>query len=88
MKVYHGSYTPIEHIDLSKCQPNTDINFSIEDISEPIVEHLILDLQIDEEKAADLFYSSATFTQLADTKTKLYEKTWQEIYQMLKKELT
>ncbi|GHT03715.1 hypothetical protein AGMMS49525_09250 [Bacteroidia bacterium] len=68
-------------------KPLIDINFSIEDISEPIVENLILDLQIDEEKAADLFYSSSTFTQLADAETKLYEKTWQEIYQMLKNEL-
>ncbi|GHV68638.1 hypothetical protein FACS1894199_16180 [Bacteroidia bacterium] len=60
-----------------------DMIFSIEDISEPIVEQLMLDLQIDEEKAADLFYSSATFTQLANSDTKLYEKEWQEIYQML-----
>ncbi|GHV67486.1 hypothetical protein FACS1894199_13070 [Bacteroidia bacterium] len=64
-------------------KPQIDINFSIEDISEPLVEQLMLDLQIDEEKAADLFYSSATFTQLANPDTKLYEKEWQEIYQML-----
>ncbi|GHT03720.1 hypothetical protein AGMMS49525_09270 [Bacteroidia bacterium] len=64
-----------------------NMNFSIEDISELLVERLMLDLQIDEMKAADLFYSSATFTQLADTETKLYEKTWQEIYQMLRNEL-
>jgi hypothetical protein len=65
----------------------TDINFSVESISEPVVEHLMLDLQIDETKAADMFYSSATFTQLANTDTKLYEKDWQDVYQLLKKEL-
>ncbi|MDR2840883.1 MAG: DUF3990 domain-containing protein, partial [Paludibacter sp.] len=67
-------------------EPN-NILFAIENISEPLVEHLMLDLQIDEEKATDIFYSSATFTQLANADTKLYEKEWQEIYQMLKNEL-
>ncbi|MDR2853817.1 MAG: DUF3990 domain-containing protein [Prevotellaceae bacterium] len=56
-------------------------------IAEPLVEQLMLDLQIDETKAADLFYSSATFTQLANTDTKLYEKNWVEIYNILKKEM-
>jgi hypothetical protein len=44
-------------------------------------------MEIDETKAADMFYSSATFGQLADPDAKLYEKDWQEIYQMLKQEL-
>ncbi|KAA6328592.1 hypothetical protein EZS27_022530 [termite gut metagenome] len=61
--------------------------FQVENISEPLVEQLMLDLQIGEMKAADIFYSSATFTQLADTNTKLYEKEWQEIYKILKTEL-
>jgi hypothetical protein len=69
------------------CKPQIDINFAIEDISEAIVEQIMLDLQIEEEKATDIFYSSATFGQLADTNTKLYKKDWQKIYQMLKKEL-
>ncbi|GHT41687.1 hypothetical protein AGMMS49965_11890 [Bacteroidia bacterium] len=64
----------------------SDSIFDMEDIAESLVEQMMLDLQIDEEKAADLFYSSATFTKLADTETKLYEKTWQEIYQMLRNE--
>jgi hypothetical protein len=62
------------------------VNRSIVDISEPLIEQLMLDLQIDEMKATDIFYSSATFTQLADADTKLYEKEWREIYQMLKNE--
>jgi hypothetical protein len=61
--------------------------FQIEDISELIVEQLMLDLQINEIKAADIFYSSTTFTQLADAESRLYEKEWQEIFQMLKNEL-
>jgi hypothetical protein len=38
-------------------------------------------------EAADVYYISKTYTQLADENTKLYEKPWQEIYQMLLKEL-
>ncbi|MDR1884425.1 MAG: DUF3990 domain-containing protein [Prevotella sp.] len=68
-------------------KPQIDINFSIESISELLVEQLMLDLQIDEMEAPDIFYSSATSTQLADTDAKLYLKSWQEIYEMLKKEL-
>jgi hypothetical protein len=64
-----------------------DINYEISEIGEPLVEQLMLDLQIDETKAADIFYSSATFTQLANPDAKLYEKPWQEILQMLKQEL-
>ncbi|GHV62399.1 hypothetical protein FACS1894195_4270 [Bacteroidia bacterium] len=64
-------------------KPQLDIHFAIGSIAEPLVEQLMLDLQIDEIQAADMFYSSATFTQLANPDTKLYEKEWQEIYQML-----
>jgi hypothetical protein len=47
----------------------------------------MLDNQIDEIKAADLFYNSDTFAQLEDENSKLNLKPWQEIYEMLKKEL-
>jgi len=52
-----------------------------------LVEQLMLDNQIDETQAADLFYNSETFAQLADESTVLYKKSNQEIYEMLKKEL-
>ena len=32
-------------------------------------------------------YASNTFTQLAQESTKLYKKSWQEIYGMLEKEI-
>ena len=57
-------------------------------ISEPIVEKLVIEFRIDEETAADKFFSSGTFSKLADTSNRLYEKSWQEIYEMLKPELT
>jgi len=72
MKLYHGSYTKIKEVDFSKC--------------ERYIEKLMLDFQIDEMQATDLFYSSKIFIQLEDETTELYLKPWQEIYEMLKKE--
>ena len=56
-------------------------------ISEPIIEALITDFNLNAEVAADKFYSSETFAQLANETTNLYLKTWQEVYEMLKTEL-
>ncbi|MDR0799478.1 MAG: DUF3990 domain-containing protein, partial [Dysgonamonadaceae bacterium] len=56
-------------------------------IDDLIVEQLMLDNQIDETQAVDLFYNSKTFEQLSDTSTNIYQKSWLEIYEMLKKEL-
>jgi hypothetical protein len=65
-----------------------DISHEISKIGEPIVERLMIDNEIDELQAADLFYSSKLFTQLAEENTKLYQKSWQEIYEMLKIEIS
>jgi len=55
-------------------------------ISEQVIENLMIDLDIDEKQAADILYTSKTFTQLSQENTKLYKKTWQEIYELLKQE--
>jgi hypothetical protein len=52
-----------------------------------LVEQLMLDHQFDETQATDMFYNSETFTQLANESTEFYKCPWQEIYEMLKKEL-
>jgi AraC-like DNA-binding protein len=56
-------------------------------IGESLVERLMLDHDIDDIIATDLFYNSVTFAQLSNASTGLYLKSWQEIYEMLKKEL-
>jgi hypothetical protein len=66
---------------------NHKITYKIEHIGEPIIEQLMADFDIDEDKAADLFFSSKTFGRLAEKETGLYLKSWQEIYEMLTKEL-
>jgi hypothetical protein len=150
MKVYHGSYTKINKIDLSKSENYRDFGYDIVegpvaddriqrrladflegkisrkrfldelsykepshqicfctarallmlkntvkagiddcigDIGEPLVEALMLDFNFSEKKATDLFFNSKTFAQLSDENTELYKSPWQQIYEMLKKEL-
>ena len=66
---------------------NTDLLFNTEDIGETIIENLMLDKNIDETEAAKLFFSSDSFAKLSNKETGFYLKPWQEIYEMLKKEL-
>ncbi|MCL2416900.1 MAG: DUF3990 domain-containing protein [Bacteroidales bacterium] len=57
-------------------------------IGEPIVERLVADFNLDEKTATDKFFSSNTFSKLADTSNKFYEKDWTEIYDLLLHELS
>jgi hypothetical protein len=61
--------------------------FNIEDIAEQIVQQLMRNLNFDEQTASDKFFSSITFSKLADTSNRLYEKDWTEIYKLLSTEL-
>jgi len=56
-------------------------------IGEPIVEKLVKDFSFDEKTATEKFFSSNTFSKLADDSNKLYEKDWTEIYNLLLSEL-
>ena len=56
-------------------------------IGEPIVNKLVSDFNFDEKTAAEKFFSSNTFSKLADTSSLSYEKEWTEIYQLLLNEL-
>jgi len=60
---------------------------AISKMDNEIVLALMMDCNINEMEAVDRYYTSKTYTQLADESTGLYEKPWQEIYEMLKKEL-
>ena len=62
-------------------------NYNTIKISEPLLETLMIDRNLNEIEATDLFYSSKTFSKLADETTDFYKKTWQEIYELLKQEL-
>ena len=57
------------------------------DFSESIIENLMLDNKIDEEKATAILFSSNTFAQLSDETTGFYKKSWEEVYELLKEEM-
>ena len=73
----------LQMIELIDDEPNLNVIV----ISEPIIKNLMIEFNIDEEKATDIFYTSNVFTQLANETSNLYKKTWQKIYEMLKIEL-
>lgn len=56
-------------------------------IGEVITEKLVEIFGYDEETAMEKFYSSDTFSKLADTSTELYLKNWSKIYKLLLEEL-
>ncbi len=56
-------------------------------ISEPIVEQLVIDFGLDEVAASDIFFTSKTFTHIADTTTELYLSDWKKLYKLLLAEL-
>jgi len=60
------------------------INSKIRHIAKNILQALMTDYGINEMEAVDQYYTSNTYTQLADENTELYKKPWQEIYEMLK----
>jgi hypothetical protein len=61
---------------LNYLEDNTNIECKVTDVGEKILECLILDYELDENKAADLFFASAIFGQPADAATGFYKKSW------------
>jgi hypothetical protein len=68
-------------------QPKGKIDIAIYDIGYNVVQSLMTDYNINELEATDRYYTSKTYSELADESTEFYKKTWQEIYELLKKEL-
>jgi hypothetical protein len=83
---YISVNAPINSLQLLK-KSDTAYSSHVVRISEPVIENLMIDLAIDEKKAADIFYTSKTFAMLADKNTEFYKKDWTEIYKLLRNEL-
>ncbi len=66
---------------------NNKTIIKIEDISELIVEKLVVDFGFDEQLAIEKFFSSDIFSKLSDSSTNFYQKDWREIFKLLIKEL-
>jgi hypothetical protein len=62
-------------------------DYSIKQTSRNIIAALVFDRNISIETATDLLYTSATFVKLAEDGSGLTNKSWQEIYELLKTEI-
>jgi len=63
------------------------VDFSETTIDDAVIQSLVVDFQMDDAQATDAFFASRTYSLLTDETTGYHEKPWQEIYDMLKKEL-
>jgi len=63
------------------------INSKIHHISSAVLQALMTDYGINEMEAADKYYTSNTYTQLANETAEFYKKDWTEIYEFLLNEL-
>ena len=61
--------------------------YNTEEITNAVVEALMLDYNMNEKTAMDKFYLTGLYAYLADRDTELHTKPWTEIYEMLKQEL-
>lgn len=70
---------------LAKSWNKVDLNeFTID---ETITQSLVVDFELSEQQTIDLYFQSETYKQLIDETTKLHEKPWTDIYQLLLTEL-
>ena len=56
-------------------------------IDDAVIQSLIVDFEMNDYQVIDTYFNSKTYSLLIDENTGYYEKSWQEIYEMLKKEL-
>jgi len=58
----------------------------IEDTGKSIITALVNDYDLPELESEDLYFTSDTYANLSDENTRLYEKSWLEVYEMLRRE--
>ena len=56
-------------------------------IDDAIIQSLIVDFEMGDYQAIDIYFNSKTYSLLIKEDTGYYKKSWQEIYETLKKEL-
>ena len=66
---------------------NKDFLFTVEDMTDSIINSFIEDYETQESTAIKTFFATKLYEQLSNADTLLWQKSWQEIYEMLKKEL-
>jgi len=66
---------------------NKKTDLSLLSIDDAIIQFLIKNKKLSEEKAIDLYFASKTYKLLTDETTGLYNKSWEEIYELIKQEI-
>jgi len=61
--------------------------YNTEEITNAIIEALMIDYKMDEKTAMDKLYFTKLYAQIADRETELHTKPWTELYEILKQEL-
>jgi len=56
-------------------------------IDDAIIQSLVVDFKMNDYQAIDTYFNSKTYSLLIDENTGYYEKSWHEIYEILKKEI-
>ncbi|MDR0288376.1 MAG: DUF3990 domain-containing protein [Clostridiales bacterium] len=67
---------------------NRKSDLAMLNIDDAVTQALVKDYGISEEKAIDLYFSSDIYQQLIDETTGLYQKSWEDVYKLLKQEST
>ncbi|GHT68641.1 hypothetical protein FACS189452_08660 [Bacteroidia bacterium] len=68
-------------------RPHKKTEWAMEDIDDAITQSLVVDYKMTVENAVDAYFESNTYQQLIDESTGLFNKSWDEVYALLKKEL-
>lgn len=66
---------------------NSKMELALLNIDGEVLKMLVTDFNLSENEAIDKYFTSNTYKQLIDKSTLLYQKPWEEIYEILKKEL-
>jgi hypothetical protein len=66
---------------------NKKSDLSMLGIDDAITQALVNDYGVSEEKAVDMYFGSDIYQQLIDETTGLYQKSWENVYDLLKQEL-
>jgi hypothetical protein len=60
---------------------------SIFHIDDLVVQQLVLDFELSDSRASDLYFNSAAYRRLIDESTGLYQQQWTDVYRLLLQEL-
>ena len=67
---------------------NKKSDLSMLGIDDAVIQFLVQNHSLSEQKAVDMYYSSNTYKQLTDETTGLVNKPWEDIYNLLKEEIS